>query len=87
MKIRLNLVSNSSSASFVIPLDVLSITQYNKILNYSENNSDKDGWRIGEIESPTSKTTYLIGSTIMDNGDMGEFLENIGIDSIYVQGN
>ena len=80
MKIRNCFVSNSSSASFVIPLSALSAEQYYKLLCYSDN-SDRDSWMIDEIDSPTS----LKGWTVMDNGDMGEFLESIGVDSTYVQ--
>ncbi len=87
MKIRLSFVSNSSSASFLIPLSILSAEQYHQLINYSENNYEKDSWIINLIESDISIDKFVKGFTIMDNGDMGEFLENIGISSLYIQDN
>jgi hypothetical protein len=79
-------VSNSSSASFIIPKQVLSEEQLDKLLSYNVYTNDKylDSWNISLIESYTSQTKYIKGYTIMDNGDMAEFLEDIGVDSIYV---
>lgn len=87
MKLKYKFVSNSSSASFVIPVHVLSEEQLEKLLNYNiyaDGYKYADGWRINIVENDTSKNKYIEGFTIMDNGDMAEFLEDIGVDSIYV---
>ena len=73
MKIRTGFVSNSSSASFVIKKDNLTEEQVKKILDYMKF-EDKDGWDI------TETTNTIRGWTIIDNGDMDEYLEEIGID-------
>jgi len=87
MKIRNGFVSNSSSSSFIINKKDLSKDQINKIYNHADNleeNNDlepdkNDAWEITEDE-------YLIkGYTFMNNFDMEEYLEKIGINMSLVE--
>jgi len=86
MKIRTGFVSNSSSSSFVIGLDDITISQLNKIENHIQfgNNmhnigfaQDYDAWNI--VVDNEKNAVY--GSTFMDNFDMAQFLKNIGVPS------
>lgn len=80
MKVRSGFVSNSSSASFVVPLNVLTERQLEQILDHQE-----EGKRLGleyaddvfwEVEVGDG---LVSGSTIMDNFDFLAFLELIGV--------
>ena len=82
MKIRAGFVSNSSSSSFIIKTCDLTAEQYHKILNHIQHAQEhfpqlnanlNDEWRISTIGA------HAIGHTGMDNFDMGDFLELIGI--------
>ena len=76
MKIRSGFVSNSSSSSFVVALSVLTDSEKEKILGYSNYvNADvdhvwTDDWNI----SVNDKNEIIYGSTYMDNGDLKEYL-------------
>ena len=76
MKTRSGFVSNSSSASFVIGLDKITAKQLDRLMNYDNEAEARqgDGWGI------TKEDDCVRGWTIMDNGDMDEFMEEIGID-------
>lgn len=91
MKIRNGFVSNSSSSSFVIPINIITFEQKQKIYNHIEESikhneyfdfgsvSYIDSWCISETEY------YITGYCIMDNFDMYEFLTkylNIPTDAI-----
>ncbi len=81
MKIRTGFVSNSSSSSFSIQLDDLSARQLQKIQDHhkeiSEDSMD-NAWAI-------TVGSVVHGSTFMDNFDMRDYLENIGIDMDKVE--
>ena len=85
MKIRCGFVSNSSSSSFVINSNDLTPNQMWKITNHREE-GEKLGieytdwaWSIDVNEDTIS------GYTSMDNFDMYEFLEKIGVDMNIVK--
>jgi len=80
MKTRNGFVSNSSSSSFVIPLSGLTAEHLYKIQNHREigkklgiSYAESGPWSI-EVDENAVK-----GSTWMDNFDMHEFMEKIGI--------
>lgn len=79
MKIRNGFVSNSSSSSFVIGLSHLNDEQIGKLMQYTDLRPDGDGW---ELEM---KTDYLKGYTVMDNGDMIQFMNELGISQYNVE--
>lgn len=82
MKIRVGFVSNSSSSSFLIAKQNLKPKQINKILNHIKKGQklgmsgcrEENTWIIDE------NTTYIYGYTDMDNFNMNEFLDLIGVD-------
>ena len=80
MKIRCGFVSNSSSSSFTIRLCNLSPMQVCKILNHEYWGeklgipyAKSDAWHI------TIEKGVLCGDTFMDNFDMADFFEKIGV--------
>ena len=83
MKNRAGFVSNSSSSSFIIPLEHLNPTQIHQIKNHIEEskkmtntqwfNGEYDGWSIDE------DAVSIHGYTCMDNFDMSKFLEKIRV--------
>ena len=87
MKTRQGFVSNSSSASFSIDKRDITIDQLEKIRDYqevaremgaTENGEGRFGW-LDEFWTINEDTFVIRGNTIMDNFDMFEFLEAIGI--------
>jgi len=82
MKHRCGFVSNSSSSSFVVSKLSLTDSQIEAIKNHEKSglpNADSDRWNIDESEY------VLSGSTFMDNFDMSEFMELIGVDMTKVK--
>lgn len=89
MKIRQDFVTNSSSSSFVISRRFVSDDQLDKIENHSEYAKK----HIPTIEWPEYSWSIeitnelVLGNTSMDNFDMYEFLDIIGIDVDRVRWN
>ena len=85
MKRRTAFVANSSSSSFLVEKRFLSPHQVEQIHNHSEEGKrllvefDDDPWSI------TETSLHIRGETNMDNFDMHEFLEKIGVDTSKVQ--
>lgn len=85
MKIKQDFVTNSSSSSFIVKLSDITELQKYQILNHikvaKENgwsneeygDSCMDEWSIKEEDG------NLVGSTYMDNFDMQDFMEKIGV--------
>lgn len=81
MKIINGFVSNSSSSAFVLPLRKLSLEQLCKIVNHLEWGA-KLGitvWEQSDSWDIDIRNGILYGSTSMDNFNMKEFLEKIGV--------
>jgi len=83
MKIRQGFVSNSSSSSFVVSLRKLSLEQLCKILNHQTwgeklgiEYAKSDAWNV------SIRRGVLYGDTFMDNFDMEEFLDKIGVTGV-----
>lgn len=90
MKTRNGFVSNSSSSSFVIPLDALSPRQIRQIHDHIEYAKklmsvglfkDNEYWNDCDKWSITEDLDYLRGYTVMNNFPMYDFLDSIGVRS------
>ena len=85
MKIRVDFVTNSSSSSFSISKDKLSKKQVLAIINHSELGEmigieySSHAWKVNVTDEIVSADTY------MNNFNMGEFLDNIGVDRRLVE--
>ncbi len=86
MRIRSGFVSNSSSSSFVVALCNISQNQLHKIWHH-----DIYGEKLG---IPYAREGYwnivtgkgiVRGFTLMDNFDMGDFLEKIGVTGVILR--
>lgn len=85
MKIRTGFVSNSSSSSFVIKKQDLTDLQILKIYDYL-NEAKILGLHISDEYWEISEDEYNIkGWTFMDNFDMAEFFDRIGISNLIVE--
>jgi len=74
MKIRQGFVSNSSSASFVVALSVLTEKDIRKIMSYNNHIKTKRGWCDFWDIKVDDKKEIIVGSTFMNNGDLDEYL-------------
>jgi hypothetical protein len=93
MKIRSGFVSNSSSSSFVIPLEFLSALQYKAIVGdrekiakrlIREGKLDENFFLGNDLWSISEDATWLRGDTCMDNFDMRAYLAALGVDEQLV---
>ena len=86
MKIRNGFVSNSSSSSFVIakealtPLQILAIKEHVYLADKMGMNPEDGPWSITEDDFTIS------GSTGMDNFDIFEYMDKIGIPREHITG-
>lgn len=79
MKLRTGFVSNSSSASFVASMHVLTAGEYIAIKNYmADQEQNVDGWSCHVDEG----AGLLTGYTGMDNSAFSEWLEKQGINKV-----
>jgi len=85
MKIKTDFTTNSSSSSFTILRGTLSEKQVLAIINHSQLGRmlgieySEHPWKIDITED------FVSADTIMNNFDMGEFLDKIGIDRSLVE--
>lgn len=87
MKIRTGFVSNSSSASFMIPLIWITNTQSDQLLAYgADRGRNEDGWDIKVDRA--GERPRIWGFTIMDNDALRDFMDSIGIprDAVFWEG-
>jgi hypothetical protein len=75
MKIRQGFISNSSSSSFIVNLDLFSPKLLREVDNKNLNLEEYEKW---DIEIDYEKNLFK-ASTFMDNFDLREFLINRGI--------
>jgi hypothetical protein len=78
VKIRSGMVSNSSSASFTIPLDKITALQLKQILHYNEE-VEKEGSHYSDSWDIRVKDDVVFGWTVIDNDYMARFLWDIGV--------
>jgi hypothetical protein len=78
MKIRQGMVSNSSSASFTIPLDKITALQLKQILEYNKE-AEKEGSPYCDSWDIRVKDDVVFGWTVIDNDYMARFLWDIGV--------
>ena len=77
MKIRTGFVSNSSSASFIIDREFLSLSQEAELIRYDrDTENNHDGWSVYLSDD----LRFIKGFTSMDNGSLEEFLKEISLD-------
>lgn len=74
MKYRHGFVSNSSSASFIVPKNRITEDQVKALLDYTYSENNVDGWNI------IDGGDFIRGDTSMDNDALDEFLDKIEID-------
>jgi hypothetical protein len=81
MKVRNGFVSNSSTSSFVIALSEVTSEQLEKVKNHIKEGK-KLGIEYAELENEWNievSNGLVYGFTAMDNFDMLEYLEKVGV--------
>jgi hypothetical protein len=85
MKIKIDFTTNSSSSSFTIPKEKLSEKQILAIINHSTLGKML-GFEYSDCPWNVDTTEYFISAdTIMNNFDMGDFLDKIGVNRRFVE--
>lgn len=72
MKIRNGFVSNSSSASFMVPKSSLNYAQGQMLLEFGASDDNEDGWNVYEDKD------CIRGFTIMDNEALDRWADKVG---------
>ena len=89
MKYKIGFISNSSSSSFVIDINNITLKQYWRLINYSQAapkiELKCDKWDMGWIITLSERS--VVGSTSMDDFDMYAFLCKIGIPNDSIEWN
>ncbi len=73
MKVRKGFVSNSSSSSFVIAKNAVTKEQIAKLVDYTTDEENHDGWSIRESK------WFIEGGTMMDNGSICNFIDSLNL--------
>lgn len=81
MKVRRDFVTNSSSSSFIISKKCLDEDQIEAIRNHGILGEKLGLEYCDETWYISENNNYITGDTFMDNFDMEEFLEKIGVKS------
>jgi hypothetical protein len=81
MKQRSGFVSNSSAASFVVALSVLTVGESRAILQFDEWNMNRHKKKYVEKWGMTHEPAkgVITGFTTMDNGELRQFLKERGL--------
>lgn len=77
MKTTLSFISNSSSSSFILHLDELTVQQYKALISHKVDSGNDDEWCILEDGN------IIECSCSMDNFDLEQYLIDHGVENFY----